>query len=61
MEADFAYFSRRAREERVAAMKAPHPTARQAHIELAERYDELAAAIAEQQMRAVHPQPIGAA
>ncbi|HEY6048311.1 MAG TPA: hypothetical protein VIV07_04605 [Sphingomicrobium sp.] len=46
MEADFAYFNRRAHEERVAAMKALHPLARQAHIELAKRYDELAGAIA---------------
>ena len=46
MEGDFAYFSRRAQEERVAAMKAPHPSARQAHIDMADRYDELARAIA---------------
>ena len=46
MEGDFNYFSRRAREERVAAMKAPHPTARQAHADMAERYDDLATAIA---------------
>ena len=45
MEADFSCFSRRAQEERIAAMKAPNPTARQAHAEMAERYDELAASI----------------
>jgi hypothetical protein len=46
MEADFTYFSRRAQQEREAAIKAPHPGARQAHIEMAARYDEFAAAIA---------------
>ena len=45
MEGDHAYFCRRAQEERQAAMKAPHPAAREAHIELAERYNEMAAAI----------------
>ena len=46
MEADFTYFSHRAQQERVAGMKARHPTARQAHLEMADRYDELANAIA---------------
>jgi hypothetical protein len=27
-------------------MKAPHPTARQAHLDMADRYDEFASAIA---------------
>lgn len=45
MEADFNYFSRRAQEERIAAMQAPHPSARRAHLDMAERYDELATAI----------------
>lgn len=45
MEADFIYFSRRAREEREAAMRNSHPTARRAHIDMAARYDELAQAI----------------
>jgi hypothetical protein len=45
MEGDAAYFSRRAQEERRAAMKAPHPHAREAHLELAERYRQLAVAI----------------
>jgi hypothetical protein len=31
-------------------MRAPHPAARQSHIELAERYDELAKAIAQRGM-----------
>lgn len=45
MESDSVYFGRRAQEERVAAMKAPHPVARQAHLELADRYHELSVAI----------------
>ena len=45
MKGDADYFRRRAAEEREAAMRAPHPMARSAHIELAERYDELATAI----------------
>ena len=45
MEGDSVYFSRRANEERIAAMKASHPAARQAHLDLANRYDELSAAI----------------
>lgn len=46
MEGDAAYFDRRAREERTAALKALHPEARKAHLEMAGRYDELASAIA---------------
>ena len=46
MEGDSLYFGRRAAEERAAAMKAAHPGARQAHLELATRYDDLAAALA---------------
>lgn len=45
MEQDVAYFSRRASEERAAASLAEHPNAKQAHLELAERYQEMAAAI----------------
>lgn len=45
LESDHIYFSRRAHEEREAAMKAPHPAARNAHLGLAARYDELAEAI----------------
>jgi len=45
MEGDAAYFSRRAREERLAANNAVSPSAREAHLEMAERYDQLAAAI----------------
>jgi hypothetical protein len=49
MKTDHYYFGRRAKEEREAAMKAPHLRARQAHIELARRYAELADAIAERE------------
>ena len=45
MEGDAAYFSRRANEERLAATNAASSTAREAHMEMAERYDQLAAAI----------------
>jgi hypothetical protein len=44
MEADKAYFSSRATEERIAAMKARHRGARQAHLELARRYDDFVSA-----------------
>ena len=46
MEGDATYFARRANEERAAALKAAHPTARRCHLELARRYDELAGAVA---------------
>jgi hypothetical protein len=45
MEEDVTYFSRRAREEREAAMKTPNSLARDAHCQLAERYDEMVQAI----------------
>ena len=44
MESDSQYFARRAAAEREAAMKATHPGARQAHLQLANRYDEMASA-----------------
>ena len=50
MEGDANYFSRRANEERVAAMKAAHPGARSAHLQMASRYDELASAIASHEL-----------
>jgi hypothetical protein len=49
MEGDAAYFSRRAEEERNAASKAIHLKAREAHSELANRYEDLASAIAARQ------------
>ena len=51
MEGDASYFSRRATEEREAAMKAPHPTVRTVHLEMASRYDELAGAISDGELR----------
>jgi hypothetical protein len=44
MERDSIYFSRRASEERDAATRAAHSMARQAHLKMAERYDDFAAA-----------------
>ncbi len=46
MEGDAIYFRRRASDERAAAKRAEHPAARQAHLEMAGRYDDLASAIA---------------
>jgi len=45
-ESDVEYFQRRAREERAAAKRAADVRAQQAHVELAERYEEVAEAIA---------------
>ena len=43
---DAEYFRRRAKEERVAALKAAHPKVRDAHVEMARLYDERLEAIA---------------
>ena len=45
MESDAAFFTRRAREERLAATRADHPQARKAHLQMAARYSDLAHAI----------------
>ncbi|HET7281701.1 MAG TPA: hypothetical protein VFI67_05210 [Sphingomicrobium sp.] len=45
MEGDVIYFSRRAHEERAAAMQAANPNARRSHLDMATRYDELVKAI----------------
>jgi hypothetical protein len=45
MEGDAIYFSRRGTEERLAAGKAADPRARQAHLDLAKRYEDFATAI----------------
>ena len=45
MAGDVAYLIRRASEEREAAMRAAHPKARQSHLQLAARYQEMADAI----------------
>ena len=44
MEGSQSYFARRAAEEREAATRAAHPLARQAHLDLADRYDDRARA-----------------
>jgi len=46
MESDVLYFGRRAGEERRAALQAAHPGVRQAHLDMAQRYDDLVSAIA---------------
>jgi hypothetical protein len=40
MPTDLSYFLVRASEERTAALRQPDPRVRQAHLELAERYEE---------------------
>ena len=49
LETDFAYFRQRASEERTAALAAREPRVRAAHVELAERYEDLVRAIAAQE------------
>jgi hypothetical protein len=44
MSSDKQYFARRAAEERLAAERAISQSAREAHLELAARYDQAAAA-----------------
>ena len=39
MESDRVYYERRAAEERAAAKTAPHPKAREAHLEMAAGYE----------------------
>lgn len=41
MDQDFDFFRHRAIQEREAATKAAHPVARSAHLQMAERYDQL--------------------
>lgn len=38
---DLSYFQRRASQEKAAALRATHPRARQAHLEMAKRYEGL--------------------
>ncbi len=58
MEPDRLYFARRAKEERAASETATHPQAKRAHVELAQRYEDLALAIAAEEhglgLSAVH-------
>lgn len=53
MEGDAVYFNRRAKEERSAAGNASHATARRAHLDMANRYEELAAAIQAREPQAI--------
>jgi hypothetical protein len=46
MESDLAYLRRRASDERSAVLQARDSAARQAHLEMAERYEDLVRAIA---------------
>jgi hypothetical protein len=58
MESDTSYFARRAAQERQAALKARHPGARQAHLDIAARYDDLIAAlVAHEQVTAARAEP----
>ena len=45
MKGDAAYFARRALEERNAASKAAHPAAKRSHVQMAEHYEGMGAAI----------------
>ena len=45
-ESDFDYFRRRADYEREAARHAGHPDARKAHLDMAQRYEEISKAVA---------------
>lgn len=51
METDIAYFRRRASEERTAALQARDPAARDAHRELAKRYEDLVHAMTAHEQR----------
>jgi hypothetical protein len=51
MEGDVDYFAARASEERRLATKATHPQARDAHLQMAERYKELATRISARQRK----------
>jgi hypothetical protein len=45
MEGDVAYFAARAAEERVLSRTASHLHAREAHLQMAQRYEQMALAI----------------
>jgi hypothetical protein len=51
MESDLIYFRRRASEERTAALQVPNRNARDAHLRMAERYEELVRGIARGERR----------
>ena len=45
MDNDAVYYRRRLAEEKAAAIHAPHPQARAAHLEMAARYEERLASV----------------
>ena len=45
MDSDAVYYRRRLAEEKAAAIHAPHPRARAAHLEMAARYEERLSAL----------------
>ena len=49
MESNVTYFSRRAREEFHAAIRAEHHKARRAHLDMSARYEDLVRALAEEE------------
>jgi hypothetical protein len=51
METDVQYYTRRASEERLAAMRSAHVTVRQAHLDMAQRYDERVTALSSAEPR----------
>lgn len=51
MQTDLSYFLKRASEERTAALHVRNPSARHAHVELAERYEERVRNLAARQER----------
>lgn len=51
MESDSLYFSRRAQQERDAATRASHSNAREAHLVMARRFENLSQAIAANERR----------
>jgi hypothetical protein len=55
MEGDATYFYRRANEERIAALKSANANARQSHVDMAIRYEELANAIESEQAELAVP------
>ena len=57
MEGDAGYFARRAIEERDASSRAAHPNARDAHLEMAQRYEDLAGAIHSHQLPMIEVAP----
>lgn len=58
MNGDVGYFTRRAAEERTAGLQSRDPAARRAHIERAERYEDLVRGISRHTDRLGLPQQL---